>query len=425
MNIELINTGSELMLGRVLNTHQQWICAQFADLGYVVTRQIAVPDTGPAIQEALRDSLTRADLVVTTGGLGPTSDDLTREFIAQMFGKKLFVDQSALAHIEQFFAQRKRIAPEKTKVQALVPEGAIVLQNAFGTAPGLVMQLDSNPFRSGHKALIVMLPGPPRELRPMFRDQVAPLLGKYFPRESEFVCRTLKSTGLGESYVEEKLEVPLEALTKAGLELGYCARVGEVDVRIVTRGPGAVDLANKAEAEIRERLGSYIFGTGDDSLEKIIVQLLTDRKETVSFAESCTGGHIANRITNVSGASAIFMAGFVTYSNEAKQRLLGVNPTTLETCGAVSELTAREMAQGCRERNQTDYAIAVTGIAGPTGGSEDKPVGTVFIALASAKGTFAEHHVNRYERETFKFVVSQQALDLLRRKILATKQIAT
>src|SRR5205085_1654791 len=149
-------------------------------------------------------------------------------------------------------------------------------------------------FRSGHKALIVMLPGPPRELRPMFRDQVTPLLGKYFPRESEFVCRTLKSTGLGESYVEEKLEVPLEYLTKAGLELGYCARVGEVDVRIVTRGEGAVDLANKAEAEIRERLGSYIFGTGDDSLEKIIVQLLTERKQTVSLAESCTGGYIAN-----------------------------------------------------------------------------------------------------------------------------------
>jgi nicotinamide-nucleotide amidase len=420
VNIELINTGSELMLGRVLNTHQQWLCSQFADLGYVVTRQIAVPDTGPAIKEALRDSLFRGDLVVTTGGLGPTSDDLTREFIAQMLGKKLSLDPSVVAHIESFFTQRKRSAPEKTKVQALIPEGAIVLQNAFGTAPGLVMELPGNPFRPGHKAVIVMLPGPPRELRPMFRDQVAPLLHRFFPRTEEFVCRTFKTTGLGESYVEDKLEKPLEALTNSGLELGYCARVGEVDIRIVTRGQAAIELANKAEAKIRDLMGGYIFADGDASLERTLVELLMKRKQTLALAESCTGGHIANRITNVPGASAIFIAGLVTYSNEAKERLLGVKSETLQAFGAVSEQTVREMAEGARERNKTDYAIAVTGIAGPTGGTDEKPVGTVYIALATPNGTFAEHYVNRYDRETFKFMVSQQGLDLLRRKMLVS-----
>ncbi len=418
MNIELINTGSELMLGRVLNTHQQWLCAQFADLGYSVTRQIAVPDTGPAIKEALQDSLTRSDLIITTGGLGPTSDDLTREFIAQLLGKKLFTDHSVVTHIEQFFAQRKRCAPEKTMVQALVPEGAIVLQNAFGTAPGLVMELASNPFRANHRVVIVMLPGPPRELRPMFRDQVVPLLHRFFPRDEDFVCRTFKTTGLGESFVEEKLEKPLEDLVKAGLELGYCARVGEVDVRIVTRGKEARALADQAEARVRELLGGIIFGTSDQSLEQTIVQMLSERKQTLALAESCTGGHISNRITNVSGASAIFMAGLITYSNDAKQRLLGVSEQTLKDSGAVSKATAKEMAEGARTRNGVDYAISVTGIAGPTGGTDEKPVGTVYIGLATPTGTLVEHFVNRYDRETFKFMTSQQAMDLLRRYLL-------
>ncbi len=418
MNIELINTGSELMLGRVLNTHQQWLCSQFADLGYVVDRQVAVPDTGTAIKDAVRDALTHSDLIITTGGLGPTSDDITRELIAQLLGKKLSLDHSVVAHIDKFFAQRKRCAPEKTKVQALVPEGAIVLQNAYGTAPGLVMELSPNPFRSGQKAVLVMLPGPPRELRPMFRDQVVPLLAKFFPGRQEFVCRTFRTTGIGESFVEEKLEAPLQEFVNRGLELGYCARVGEVDVRIMTRGVGAVELANCAEVKIRELMGRYIFSNGDLSLEQVIVQLLTERKQTLSLAESCTGGHIANRITNVSGASAVFMAGLITYSNESKQRLLGVNPGTLETSGAVSKATAKEMAEGARERNQTDYALAVTGIAGPTGGTDEKPVGTVYIALATPEITLVEHHVNHYDRETFKFMVSQQAMDLLRRKML-------
>jgi nicotinamide-nucleotide amidase len=420
VEIEIINIGSELMLGRVLNTHQQWLCAQLSNIGFVVNRQLAIPDESHAIQNAVRESLERADLLITTGGLGPTSDDITRELIAELLGKKLQLDSETLERIEKFFAQRKRRMPNSTKVQALVPEGAQVLLNQNGTAPGLVIEIKPNRFRSdGKLALLVMLPGPPRELRPMFLDQVVPLLPKYFPQQAKFVCRTLKTTGLGESFVEEKIAGRLKHLAPEKIDLGYCARVGEVDVRIVARGNEAENHVAEAEKIIRESLGQFIFGTDDDMLEAVVVRLLIERKQTLALAESCTGGFIANRVTNVPGPSEVFVNGLVTYSNESKQRLLGVREETLAQHGAVSEATAREMAEGAREKSKTDFALAVTGIAGPGGGTEEKPVGTVFIALATAEKTIAQHHVFQYDRETFKFVVSQTALNLLRREILS------
>jgi len=406
------------MLGFVLNTHQQWLCRQLADLGFIVSQQVAVPDTGPSIQTAVREALTRADLVITTGGLGPTSDDLTRDFIAELLGKKLIEDTGVLAHIEKFFADRKRPMPASTKVQALVPEGAIVLANANGTAPGLAVAVPQNLFRSGGApGWLVMLPGPPRELRPMFADQVIPLLQKHFPQEQEFVCRTLKTTGIGESVVQEKIAGPLKALTDAGLIIGYCARIGEVDVRLTASGRNATHAVAEAEQTICSIVGGNIFGVNEDKLEEVVVHRLAERKETLSLAESCTGGHIADRLTNVPGASVVFFAGLVTYSNEAKIRLLGVRSETLAQHGAVSEATAREMAEGARHRNQTDYAISVTGIAGPGGGTDAKPVGTVFIALATPRATLVRQHFNPYERETFKQVTSLQALEMLRQAL--------
>ncbi|MBI3849501.1 MAG: competence/damage-inducible protein A [Verrucomicrobia bacterium] len=420
MHIEIINTGSELMLGFVLNTHQQWLCRQLGNLGYTVNRQVAVADESPPILEAVKEALTRADLVITTGGLGPTSDDLTRDLIAQLLGKKLIEDASILARIEELFAKLKRPMPSSTRVQALVPEGAIVLPNHNGTAPGLAIAVNPNPYRMGGVAsLLIMLPGPPRELRPMFTVQVVPLLRKYFPLERAFVCRTLKTTGLGESIVQEKIVGPLKPLTDAGLVIGYCARIGEVDVRLVANGQRAAQTVADAEQIIRGIIGRNIFGVGEDELEQVIIQRLTEQKETLSLAESCTGGHLANRLTNVPGASEAFLAGLVTYSNEAKIRLLGVRPETLAQHGAVSEATAREMAEGARQRNQTDYAIAVTGIAGPGGGTDAKPVGTVFIALATPRTTTVAQLLNRYDRETFKQVTSQQALEMLRRTMMA------
>src|SRR5579884_2092571 len=246
MNVEIINTGSELMLGFMLNTHQQWLCRQLADAGYDVSRQTAIADVATAIQQTVREALGRSDFIIVTGGLGPTSDDLTRDLIAELLGKKLHTDTAIVRHLENYFAQRNRPMPESTKVQAQVPEGALVLENAFGTAPGLAMKIQPNPFRDGEKiSWLVMLPGPPRELRPMFITHVLPLLQKEFPIESDFVCRTLRTTGLGESVVEEKISSSLQSLAKNGLELGYCAHYGEVDVRLVARGAHA----NKLVAE--------------------------------------------------------------------------------------------------------------------------------------------------------------------------------
>jgi nicotinamide-nucleotide amidase len=416
VNLELINTGSELMLGRVLNTHQHWLCRQLADRGYVVTRQVAVADTADDIERSVREALGRADFIITTGGLGPTSDDITRDRIAALLGRKLHEDPAIVAHVESFFAQRNRPMPVSTRVQAMVPEGALVLGNAHGTAPGLALHVSPNPFRAdGKPSWLVMLPGPPRELRPMFTNQVAPLLKEKLPLDADFVCRTLRTVGIGESYLEERIAGPLKRLTDAGLELGYCANTGAVDVRFVARGCGADADVVEAARIVHELAGEHIFGEGDDELEQVLVRWLTDRKQTLALAESCTGGFIANRITNVPGASAILLAGLVAYSNAAKQHFLGVRAETLAAHGAVSEAVAREMAEGARAKTGADFALAVTGIAGPGGGTPEKPVGTVFIALASAAGTRVINPINRYDRETFKYLTSLQALDLLRR----------
>jgi nicotinamide-nucleotide amidase len=416
--VELINTGSELMLGRVLNTHQQWLCRRLADLGYIVTRQVAVPDRAAEIEQAVREALTRADLVITTGGLGPTSDDITRDLIAQLLGKKLHEDAKVLAHIRGFFEIRKRPMPERTAVQALVPDGAEVLPNPNGTAPGLTMEVSPNPFRTGNRSWLIMLPGPPRELRPMFNDSVEPLLQRVLPLEDVYICRTFRTTGVGESIAQEKIGKQMEPLVESGLDLGYCARPGQVDIRVAARGKGGEALVQEAERIIRMRLGSRIFGTDNEDLEGVIVRLLTERKQTLALAESCTGGCIAHRITNVPGASAVLLAGLVTYSNAAKKSFLGVHSETLETHGAVSEPIAREMAEGARKQTGADYAISVTGIAGPGGGTPDKPVGTVFMGLAGAFGAVIAQHLNPFDRETFKQVTSDQALEMLRRQIL-------
>jgi nicotinamide-nucleotide amidase len=422
MIVELVNTGSELMLGRVLNSHQQWLCRQLADLGYRVARQVAVADTGPEIESAVREALGRANLVITTGGLGPTSDDLTRDLIAQLLGKELREDPAVLAHITQFFEGRNRPMPERTRVQAQVPEGALVLPNPHGTAPGLAMEVQPNPFRADKRASwLVMLPGPPRELQPMFSDTVVPLIRRVLPQPGAFVCHTLRATGIGESMVEERVGRPLESLVKAGLELGYCARPGQVDVRLAAHGAEAGRLVSEAEAIVRARLGGHLYSDNEDDLEAVLIRLLTARKQTLALAESCTGGCIAHRLTNVPGASAVLLAGLVTYSNAAKQKFLGVQAETLARHGAVSEPVAREMAEGARRETGADYALSVTGIAGPSGGTPAKPVGTVFIGLAGPFETIIEHHLNPWDRETFKQVTAQQAMDLLRRKILAVR----
>jgi nicotinamide-nucleotide amidase len=419
MTIELLNTGSELLLGRVLNTHQQWLCRQLADLGYVVNRQVAVPDTALEIQTAVKEALTRADLVITTGGLGPTSDDLTRDLIAKLLGKDLHEDPSVTAQIQLYFERRGRPMPARTRVEAMVPDGATVLPNAFGTAPGLALEVQPNPFRPGGTgSWLVLLPGPPRELRPMFTDAVVPLLRRVLPPPENFICRTLRSTGVGESQVEGRVGSVLAPLVEQGLELGYCARPGQVDIRLAGHGTKGSELVRAAEEIVHSRLGSYLYGENEDELEQVIVKLLTDRQQTLAAAESCTGGCIADRLTNVPGASAVLLAGWVTYSNPSKQNALGVTTAALAQHGAVSQEVARQMAEGARARSGADFALSVTGIAGPAGGTTEKPVGTAFIGLAGPFPTEVVRQLNPWDRLTFKQVTAQQALELLRRKLL-------
>ncbi len=420
MNLEIINTGSELMLGRVLNTHQQWLGRQFADAGYVVDRQVAVADTAGDIQQAVREALSRADLVVVTGGLGPTSDDLSRDAIAELVGRPLRQDPSIVAQLNAWYAERQRTPPAEVMVQAQVPAGAIVLPNTHGTAPGLLLEVRPNPHRPGGQTVwLVMLPGPPRELRPMFADQVLPWVRRTWPLADLFVCRTLRSTGVPESTMQAHLEGPLADLVSRGLQIGYCARPGEVDVRLSARTAGAEDLVTDAAAVVRRLVGRHVYGEEGETLEAAVVRGLGERRQTIAVAESCTGGHLANRITDVPGASAVFLGGFITYANELKQRLLGVKAETLAAHGAVSLATAREMAEGARTRTGADFALAITGIAGPGGGTPEKPVGTVFIALASVRGTEVKRTLNAFERETFKHLTSEQALEMLRQQLVA------
>ena len=445
MIVELVNTGSELMLGRVLNTHQQWLCRRLADLGHVVTRQVAIADTGREIQNAVREALSRADLVITTGGLGPTSDDITRELIAELLGKKLVENKDVLAHIENFFAKRGRPRPAKTSVETFVPEGAEVFLNATGTAPGLAIMVEGEAWKAAggeeirptllpvagttqppkienatvhSKKWLVMLPGPPRELRPMFDQQITPLLKREFADEI-FICRTLRSNGVGESRVQEIVEADLQPLVKRGLDVGYCARPGAVDVRLTAAGVQAQQIVTEAEATVQKNLGAHIYGFDDDEIEEVVVRLLTAQKKTLALAESCTGGNMAHRLTNVPGASAVFLGGVVCYANAVKEKFVGVRAETLQTDGAVSEATAREMAVGAREKFGADFALAVTGIAGPGGGTPEKPVGTVFLALAAAAGVVVKKNLNAWERETFKQVTATQALEMLRQLLSA------
>ena len=418
VTIEIINTGSELLLGRILNTHQQWLCSQLTQAGYTVARQVLVSDRGEDIQQAVREGLSRADLVITTGGLGPTCDDITRERIAELLGRALVFDAAVSEAIQGFFQSRGRPVPPRTRVEAMVPQGAIVVPNRQGTAPGLMIEASPNSFRpGGRRSWLVMLPGPPRELRPMFSQEVLPWMAREFPLETAFVCRTLKTAGIGESNMEELISAPLQHLTSGGMDLGFCARVGEVDVRFVARGGDAAAVVAEAEAITRRLAGDAVFGEQDEVLEGVLVRELTQRGQTLALAESCTGGHIAHRMTNIPGASAVFLAGYVTYANAAKVRALGVREESLREFGAVSDVVAREMAEGARRASGSDWALSVTGIAGPSGGTPDKPVGTVWMALAGPDGTEVVQRLNRFDRETFKFTTGQQALHLLFRQL--------
>jgi nicotinamide-nucleotide amidase len=409
MRVEVLNTGTELLLGSVLNTHPRIFAEGLWPLGLRLDRQVTVPDGGTGIRDGLEETFGRADIVLMTGGLGPTTDDVSREAMAELLGLELIHDESVMEAIRARFARRGLEMGPRNARQAQRPREATVLVNNHGTAPGLY--LPPQPWRGGKTPHLFLLPGPPRELLPMFTESVLPILRKVVPPRPTVEMRVYRTAGLGESNLEQMVGEPLLAL---GLEVGYCARPGEVDLRTIG-DPAVLDEAAKV---IEEKLGPHIVTRDQRTLEKVVVDLLTERGETVATAESCTGGFLAHRLTNVPGASAVFMEGFVTYANAAKVRALGVDAALIEANGAVSEPVARAMAEGALRHAGVDYALSTTGIAGPGGGSEEKPVGTVFIALASKLGpTVVERHRFGSNRENFKDHATQAALNLLRRVI--------
>ncbi len=405
MNVVVINTGTELLLGSVLNTHLNFIARELFPFGLRVARQLTVPD-GPPIREALTSALAEAEIIFLTGGLGPTTDDITREIAADLLGRELRRDEEMAATITKRLRSRGYPMTDRILRQAEVPGGAVVLPNENGTAPGLHLQTE--------RAHLFLLPGPPRELEPMFRESVVPILRTIVARDIAIECRTFRLTGVGESIVEAAVGKQILALEE--IELGYCARPGEVDVRLL----GRTERLNEAEALIRAAFPNSIYTTDDESLEEVVVRLLTAQKETVATAESCTGGYVANRLTNVPGASAVFLAGYVTYSNESKIDTLGIEAALIEEHGAVSRAVAGKMAEGALRKSGATHALATTGIAGPSGGTDKKPLGTVFIGRASRGG---ETDVQRFrflaDRESFKRLTSQAALEMLRQQLLS------
>jgi nicotinamide-nucleotide amidase len=413
MRLELINTGTELLLGSTINTHLSWLGEQLFPLGLRISRQVAIPD-GEVIRQALLETIGRADIVIVTGGLGPTSDDVTRELAAALLGRPLVENAEVYRRIRAFLISRKREMNPHTRRQAMVPEGATVLHNAFGTAPGLYFPphpvADAGSVLSPH---LFLLPGPPRELQPMFTEQVVPILKSITGESAAREMKNFKLSCLGETQVSTTIEDSILAL--GDVELGYCARPGEVIVRII----GSAEQLAAAETLIAAAFPENYFASEDVPLEHVVVDLLTKLGQTVSVAESCTGGCVAHRITNVPGASNVLNRAFITYANDAKSELLGVAEPLLAAHGAVSREVAAAMAIGCLTVSRADHALALTGIAGPGGGSEAKPAGTVFIALASrAKPEpVVEHHLFRMEREGFKNMAAQTALDLLRRRL--------
>jgi nicotinamide-nucleotide amidase len=425
VRIELINTGSELLLGFTVNTHLNYVARKLGEIGLRLERQVTVGDARTELRSCVSEALARCDAVLITGGLGPTADDVTRAVVAELLDRKLVRDEAVAAAIAERFRSRNITMPESVNVQSLVPVGARVLPNRNGTAPGLaiiveaaVPAADTVARAAGTAAttpkLVVLLPGPSRELKPMFEEFVLPMLRQRCGVQVKFDCRTFKVVGLPESVVEEKVAPALADMRD--VELGYCARPGEVEVRVISN---LKSFADKAEKQIRAALGENIYATGSEArLEETVVKMLAAARKTIVTAESCTGGMIANRITNVSGSSEVFLNGWVTYSNEAKIKQLGVRAESLKKFGAVSEEVAREMAESARARSGADYAISATGIAGPTGGTTKKPVGLVFIGMATPQQTVVQRHTLVFDRETFKFFVSQYALDMVRRELL-------
>lgn len=410
ISAEIISVGSEVLLGHIINTNASYLSRKLSEMGIDVFHQSVVGDNPVRLANAFKGALIRSDIVITTGGLGPTVDDITIAAISKSILRPLVLSRNILKCIKRFFKKRHIKMHSYVSKQAYVPKGALAVENPVGTAPGVIMDY-------GNKT-IVALPGPPRELIPIFEDNVIPYLRKNYKVKSIIFTRSIRTVGIPESHVNKKIKSFLTL--KCPVTVGIYARPNEVDLKITAKAKNkkkAISQIKNVEKKILRILGDIVYGFDDESLEEVAGRLLLKKNLTLSIAESCTGGLISNRVTNISRSSKYFDRGIVTYSNESKIRELGVNKKLIDEYGAVSRPVAIAMAKGMLKKAGSDVALAVTGIAGPTGRTKKKPVGLVYIALARPQKIRCIECYFIGNRSDIKYQVSTAALDLLRKYI--------
>jgi nicotinamide-nucleotide amidase len=407
---EVIAIGNELLSGLVMNGNAAYLGQALSEVGLPVRWSSVVADDIGEIQGALSQALKRASVVIVTGGLGPTPDDVTKEAVANFFGLELELRQDLLEAVKARFERFGRSLPEASRGQAIFPRGAEVIPNPLGTAPGMHIHHERRE--------VFVLPGVPHELQGMIESYVAPWLQENRPAPP-VLAKTLQTTGIGESLILERLR-DAEHIHEL-VQLAFLPSPTGVMLHLTAKSSDPHEAeAQIAEAEglIRERVGEFVFATGKQNLAEVIARILTNRSKTIAVAESCTGGLVANTLTNIPGSSNFFERGFVTYSNRSKTEMLGVPKELIEQHGAVSEEVARAMAEGARRKAKTDYGLATTGIAGPDGGTPEKPVGTAWVAVADARETVAEKIQVGYTREANKMRFAQAVLFLLYKKLM-------
>lgn len=411
MTVELISVGTEILLGNIVNTNAAYLAEKCAAFGLSCYHQSVVGDNEQRLEDAIRLALSRSDIVILGGGLGPTKDDLTKEITARVFGKELYEDAHTKARIMEYFSRvHSGSVTENNWKQALVPEGARVIDNHNGTAPGLILEADGKTA--------ILLPGPPNEMKPMFDRDIAPYLNSLQPEG--IYSKMVKICSVGESRAETMILDLLEQ--QSNPTIAPYAKTGEVHLRVTARAAGeeqAEALMKPVMDELFRRFGDKIFTTREDvTLEEAVVELLREKNFTLTTAESCTGGLLAGRIMNVAGASSVYCEGYITYADAAKEKLLGVNKSTLESYGAVSRETAHEMAEGAAKAANADAAVSVTGIAGPGGGTEEKPVGLVYIGCYVRGRVRTEEFYLTGNRQKNRDHAVVRALTLLREELL-------
>jgi len=412
MKAEIISTGTELLLGKTLNTSAFYLTGYLSEMGIEVDYHTTIGDNRGRLFAAVRQALNRSELVILTGGLGPTADDLTKGIIAELFGLEMRCDGESMEELKAFY-RHKSDWPSNTEKQAFFPEGAKVLPNHYGTAPGAILVKDQK--------YCVILPGPPSEMKPMLERYVLPELERLLDRGEKLTVKVLKIFGLSESDLEKEVA---DLMKQSSPFLTLLDQHTYMDLRITVRSRDqnqAEELISRTENIIRQRLGNKVFGVDEETHSQVVGKLLREKKLTLATAESCTAGLLSGRIADTAGSSDYFLGGIVSYANSAKEELLGVKKLSLESEGAVSEKVAAEMAQGARKALGADLGLATTGIAGPGGGTAEKPVGLVYVGLAHPQGTIVQKLQLAGNRDSIRNMTVEAALNMLRLYLLEKK----